>query len=71
MSPQAAAKPSPATTTILITYTYDPLYWLTKAEYSTGESYGYEYEEVGNRTALSTTEGTITYTYPCQDRRDR
>jgi YD repeat-containing protein len=34
---------------------------LTQAEYSDGRSY--EYDAVGNRVALTTTSGTITYTY--------
>ena len=41
--------------TRVITYTYDPLYRLTSAEYSTGESFAYVYDAVGNRTVLTET----------------
>ena len=43
------------TTTRVITYTYDPLNRLTKATYSSGESYEYAHDVVGNRTALTAT----------------
>ena len=33
----------------IIVYTYDHLYRLTNASYSTGELYEYEYDPVGNR----------------------
>ncbi|MBC7250790.1 MAG: hypothetical protein H5T62_10955 [Anaerolineae bacterium] len=52
--------------TTVITYTYDPLYRLTSAEYSTGESFQYAYDAVGNVTLASehiTTTKTTTYTY--------
>jgi len=47
---------------------YDPLHRLTGAEYSTGESFAYAYDAVGNRTAYTATtplSGTLvtTYTY--------
>jgi hypothetical protein len=32
-----------------IVYTYDHLYRLTKADYTTGEAYAYSYDPVGNR----------------------
>jgi RHS Repeat. len=56
-----------------ITYTYDPLYRLTGAEYSTGERYEYAYDAVGNRTAYTGTTplaGTAvtTYTYDAANR---
>jgi len=38
-----------------IAYTYDALNRLTKADYSTGESYEYEYDAVGNRTHYTET----------------
>jgi YD repeat-containing protein len=54
--------------TRVITYTYDPLHRLTGAEYSTGESFAYAYDAVGNRTAYTATtplSGTLVtnYTY--------
>jgi YD repeat-containing protein len=56
------------TTTRVITYAYDPLNRLTGADYSTGESFAYQYDAVGNRTAMTETtaldETTVTtYTY--------
>jgi YD repeat-containing protein len=58
----------PITLTRVISYTYDPLGRLTAADYSTGESFAYAYDAVGNRTAMTTTtplDGTTitTYTY--------
>ena len=43
------------TTTRVITYAYDPLNRLTGADYSTGESFAYQYDAVGNRTAMTET----------------
>jgi hypothetical protein len=40
------------TTTRVITYTYDKLYRLTDADYSTGEAFGYAYDPVGNPVLL-------------------
>jgi RHS repeat-associated protein len=39
------------------TYTYDPLYRLTGADYSSGEQFEYAYDAVGNRQALAETLG--------------
>jgi YD repeat-containing protein len=50
-------------TTRVITYVYDALNRLTGAEYSTGESYEYAYDAVGNREVMTTTAGTTTYQY--------
>jgi YD repeat-containing protein len=50
-------------TTRVITYTYDPLNRLTGADYSTGEQFGYTYDEVGNRTVMTDATGVTTYTY--------
>ncbi len=36
-------------TETVIQYDYDPLYRLTNADYSTGETYAYNYDPVGNR----------------------
>jgi RHS repeat-associated protein len=46
---------------ITITYTYDPLYRLTGADYSDGAYFRYTYDAVGNRLTQDT--GTITNTY--------
>ncbi len=56
-----------------ITYTYDSLYRLTQADYSTGEAFAYAYDAVGNRKAMTTTtslSGTLvtTYTYDIANR---
>jgi YD repeat-containing protein len=54
------------TTTRVITYTYDKLYRLTDADYSTGESFAYGYDPVGNRTVHTrtlTATTVITYAY--------
>ena len=56
------------TTTCVITYTYDPLGRLVKADYSTGESFEYAYDAVGNRTAMTDTAGVHTYTYDAANR---
>ena len=37
----------------MITYNYDPLYRLTDADYSTGESFTYIYDAVGNRSVFT------------------
>jgi RHS repeat-associated protein len=61
------------TTTRVITYIYDPLNRLISATYSTGEQFGYGYDEVGNRTTYTATAplaGTTvtTYTYDAANR---
>ena len=53
---------------MLIAYTYDPLGRLIEAAYSSGERFEYSYDEVGNRKAMTTTEGTTTYTYDLANR---
>jgi YD repeat-containing protein len=40
------------TATRAITYTYDPLNRLTATDYSTGESYAYQYDAIGNPLPL-------------------
>ena len=75
------AQPSPAhraqsagtiTTTRVITYTYDPLNRLTKARYSTGESFEYAYDPASNRTAMTSTIDHVSrftpYEYDAADR---
>jgi RHS repeat-associated protein len=52
--------------TVVITYSYDPLSRLTAAEYSDGTAFQYAYDAVGNRLVLTTTITTtqvVTYTY--------
>ncbi len=53
--------------TRVISYTYDSLCRLTGADYSTGEAYAYEYDAVGNRTAMTNT-AVHTYTYDAANR---
>jgi RHS repeat-associated protein len=48
---------------VTIDYTYDPLYRLTEADYSTGEYFWYTYDAVGNRLMQETHEGLNTYVY--------
>jgi YD repeat-containing protein len=52
---------------VTIDYTYDALYRLTAAEYSTGEVFEYTYDAVGNRLSqtvtIDETPVTTTYTY--------
>jgi YD repeat-containing protein len=48
---------------VTIDYTYDPLYRLTEADYSTGEYFWYTYDAVGNRLTQETHEATKTYVY--------
>jgi YD repeat-containing protein len=60
-------------TTHTITYTYDGLYRLTEADYSTGENFQYAYDTVGNRTLVTSTtplSGTVvtTFTYDAANR---
>jgi RHS repeat-associated protein len=50
-------------TTITITYDYDPLYRLTGADYSDGEWFAYVYDGVGNRTVMTDSTGVHIYTY--------
>jgi YD repeat-containing protein len=59
------------TTTRVITYTYDKLYRLTGADYSSGESFAYGYDPVGNRTVHTrtlTSTTIITYAYDAANR---
>ena len=49
--------------TATITYTYNPLYRLTGADYSSGEFFEYTYDLAGNRLSETTDAGTSTYTY--------
>ncbi len=56
------------TTHRVISYTYDSLYRLTEADYSTGELYQYGYDSVGNRLTYSGPDGTKTYVYDAANR---
>ncbi len=51
-----------------IDYTYDPLYRLTAADYSSGEYFHYSYDVVGNRLSQETHLGSESYTYDAADR---
>jgi RHS repeat-associated protein len=53
---------------VTINYTYDKLYRLTDADYTTGQSFDYAYDAAGNRTSYSGPEGTHSYTYDQADR---
>jgi len=56
--------------TVVLEYSYDPLYRLVRADYSTGVRFGYAYDETGNRTILTETtplSGTIVTTYDYDD----
>lgn len=74
LSPEWVPQPNclhptaPITGTRVISYTFDPLYWLTSAGYSTGECNEYGYDRVGNRTALTTTVGLTGYQYDATHR---
>ncbi len=52
---------------VTIDYNYDPLYRLTTAEYSTGDSYNYTYDQVGNRlmqeSNISGQPSAVSYVY--------
>jgi RHS repeat-associated protein len=68
--PAESAQPSALTTTLTrtIVYTYDNLYRLTNATYSTGEVFTYTYDPAGNRTTQTTLAGTTVYTYDAANR---
>jgi YD repeat-containing protein len=51
-----------------IAYSYDDLYRLTGATYSTGQNFAYTYDAVGNRTGMTGTPGTHSYTYDAAHR---
>lgn len=62
---QASSFGSPTT----ITYTYDPLYRLTGANYNSGESFNYTYDAAGNRLAYNINSTQVaTYTYDIANR---
>ena len=51
-----------------IDYTYDELYRLTAADYSSGEFFHYAYDTVGNRLSQETQLGSESYAYDAADR---
>ena len=51
-----------------IVYTYDNLYRLTNVDYTSGESYEYEYDPVGNRLQQIIDGDTTTYLYDAANR---
>ena len=55
-------------TTTTIDYSYDPLYRLAAADYSSGEFFHYAYDAVGNRLTQGTLSGMSTYTYDAANR---
>jgi RHS repeat-associated protein len=57
-----------ATSTMTITYEYDPLYRLTSATYSSGPEYEYTYDAVGNRQTMDSPDGEVSYTYDAANR---
>jgi RHS repeat-associated protein len=57
---------TPLTRTIV--YTYDNLYRLTDADYSTGETYQYSYDPVGNRLEQVINGDTTEYLYDAANR---
>jgi RHS repeat-associated protein len=74
--PAEPARPHPAlrlasgyATTRTISYTYDPLYRLTRANYSDGTNFRYTYDAVGNRLSEEATGGTVnSYAYDAANR---
>ena len=62
----------PATTLArTIVYTYDNLYRLTDADYSSGELYEYEYDAVGNRLKQIIDGNTTDYLYDAANRLEK
>jgi RHS repeat-associated protein len=58
-----------SSTSRTITYTYDSLYRLKRADYSDGTYFSYTYDAVGNRLTEQTTGGTSnTYVYDAANR---
>jgi YD repeat-containing protein len=63
---ETISTPGSGLITTTITYTYDGLYRLTEADYSSGENFQYTYDAVGNRTIYTATVGStsvMTYSY--------
>ncbi|MBN1453160.1 MAG: RHS repeat-associated core domain-containing protein, partial [Anaerolineales bacterium] len=62
----------PSSGPVTIDYTYDPLYRLTEANYSTGDYYHYTYDPVGNRLtqeiSVNGLPSTVNYAYDIANR---
>jgi RHS repeat-associated protein/uncharacterized repeat protein (TIGR01451 family) len=67
-TPVTATATTKVVTPITIDYTYDPLYRLVSAGYSSGETYSYSYDGVGNRLSMVSPGGTVDYTYDAANR---
>jgi RHS repeat-associated protein len=67
-SPVVLEMPNNEIMNTTITYTYDPLYRLTAADYSDGTYFHYTYDAVGNRLSETTQLGTTTYIYDAANR---
>ncbi len=63
---QVSGPTIPLTRTIV--YTYDNLYRLTEADYTSGEAYAYEYDPVGNRLQQIINGDTTSYSYDTANR---
>jgi len=63
LAPVALQRASSAVHNVTITYTYDPLYRLTAADYSDGKYYHYTYDAVGNRLTASDQSSVTSYRY--------
>jgi RHS repeat-associated protein len=63
LAPVALPRASSAVHNVTITYTYDPLYRLTAADYSDGKYYHYTYDAVGNRLTASDQSSVTSYRY--------
>jgi RHS repeat-associated protein len=68
--PAETARQATGTLTVehTIAYGYDDLYRLTGADYSTGQSYAYEYDPVGNRLQQIIDGNTTSYQYDAANR---
>ncbi len=62
-SVEAGAGTTPLAQATVITYTYDPLYRLTRAGYTDGRVFTYTYDAVGNRLSQLALSATTVYTY--------
>lgn len=70
-TPTVTPSPTPSgplTITRVISYQYDPLYRLIKADYSTGEFFGYDYDAVGNRLTETVGITATAYLYDAANR---
>jgi YD repeat-containing protein len=68
---ETISTPGQGLVTTTLTYTYDSLYRLTEADYSSGEKFEYQYDAVGNRTIYTATltQTTVTtYSYDAGNR---